>query len=65
MYTRTSSVGIAATYRLGGRGIELRLQAGDRDVCFLQSVQNGSGVHPAFYLMGIWGLFPRGKAAGA
>jgi hypothetical protein len=46
MYTRTSSVGIAATYGLGGRGIELHFQAGDRDVCLLHSVQNGFGAHP-------------------
>jgi hypothetical protein len=28
-------------------------------------VQNGSGAHPAFYPMDIWGDFPGGKATGA
>jgi hypothetical protein len=53
--SRDSSVGIAMSYWLDGRGsIPSRGK----------SVQTDSGAHPASYPKGILGSSPRGKAAG-
>jgi hypothetical protein len=62
---RESSVGLAARYKLYGRGVGVRFLAGARDFPLLHSTQPGSGAHPGSYLMGTWGSFPGGKAAGA
>jgi hypothetical protein len=60
-----SSIGIATGYGLESRGIEVRFSAGAGYFSLLQSVQTGSGAHPAAYPMGTRGLLPRRKAAGA
>jgi hypothetical protein len=46
-------------------GSRVRLQAGAGNFSLHHRFQNGSGPHPAFYLMGTRGSFPGGKAAGA
>jgi len=56
---RDSAVGIAIRYGLGGPGIEIPVGAR-----FSESIQIGSGAHPASYTMGT-GSFPRDKAARA
>jgi hypothetical protein len=53
-----SSVGIALDYGLEDRGARVRLPAGAGNVSLHHRVQNGSGAHPASYLMGTRGLFP-------
>jgi hypothetical protein len=60
-----SSVGIALGYGLEDRGSKVRFPAGARNFSLHQRVQNGSGAHPASYLMGIRGSYPGGKAARA
>jgi hypothetical protein len=54
---------MATGYGLDGRGVDSRQR---QDLYLLQSVQTGSGAHPASYPVGTrGGPFPRGKAAGA
>jgi hypothetical protein len=56
-----SSVGLATGYGFDGRASILGRA---RDFSLLNSVQTGSGAHPASYLMCIGGPFLEGKAAG-
>jgi hypothetical protein len=49
-------------YGLDDRAIEVRSPTGAEDFPSSPCVQTGSGVHPAFYLMGTGGSFPGGKA---
>jgi hypothetical protein len=60
-----SSVGIALGYGLDDRGSRVRFSAGAGNFSLDHRVQNGSGAHPASYLMGTKGSFPESKAAGA
>jgi hypothetical protein len=60
-----SSVGIALRYRLDDRGSRVRFPAGAGNFSLHHRVQNGSGAHPASYIMGTRGSFPGDKAAGA
>jgi hypothetical protein len=48
---RDSSVGIALGYGLDDRGSRVRLPAGAGNLSLHHNVQNGSGAHPASYLM--------------
>jgi hypothetical protein len=59
------SVGLAQGYGLDDRGSRVRFPAGAGNFSLLHRVQNGSGAHPASYLVGTRGSFPGGKAAGA
>jgi hypothetical protein len=52
-------------YGLDDGGSRFRFPARAGNFSLHHSVQNGSGVHPAFYPMGIRGSFPGGKAAGS
>jgi hypothetical protein len=63
--SRDSSVGIALGYGLDDQGSRVRFPAGAGNISFHHRVQNGSGVHPAFYPMATRGSFPGGKAAWA
>jgi hypothetical protein len=65
MLHRDSSVGIALGYGLDDRGCGVRFPAGAGNFSLHHSVQNGSGSHPASYLMDTRGSFPVGKPAGA
>ena len=56
-----SVVGIATKLRAGWSGVQLLV--GASDLCLLQNVQTGSGVHPAVYSMGT-GFFPGIKQLG-
>jgi hypothetical protein len=58
--SRDSSVGIATGWTVG-----VPFMPGAGHFSLLQSVQTGSGDHPASYPMDIGGSFPEGKAAGA
>jgi hypothetical protein len=58
-------VSIALGYGLDDRGYRVRFPAAAGNFSFHHRVQNGSGAHSATYPMGIRGLFPGGKAAGA
>jgi hypothetical protein len=60
--SRYSSVGIALGYGLDDRGSRIRFPAGAGNFSLRHHVQNGSGAHPAYYIVGT--TFPRGKAAG-
>jgi hypothetical protein len=62
---RDSSVGIALGYGLGDLGSGVRFPAGAGNFFLHHRVKNGSGVHPASYLMGTRGSSHSGKAAGA
>jgi hypothetical protein len=62
---RYSTVGIATDYGLDDGEIGVRIPVRSRIFSFLHVVQTGSGAHPASYPMGMWGSFPRDKAAGA
>jgi hypothetical protein len=62
--SRDSSVGIALGYGLGDRGSRVRFPAGAGNSSLYHRVKNGSGAHPASYLIGSRGSFPGGKAAG-
>jgi hypothetical protein len=53
-----SSVGIATRYGLDDRGSRVRLPEGAGNFSLHHRVQNGSGAHPASYLMGTRGYFP-------
>jgi hypothetical protein len=53
--SRDSSVGIALAYGLNGRDTRVRFSAGAGNFSFHHRVQNGSGAHPASYLMGTRG----------
>jgi hypothetical protein len=59
------SVGIALSYRLDDRRSRVRFPVGAGNFSLHHRVQNGSGAHPASYLMGARGSFPEGKVAGA
>jgi hypothetical protein len=63
-FSRDSAVGIATGYRLDDREVGIRVPVGSR-IFTSHVVQTGSGVHPTYYTLGTWGLFPGGKAAGA
>jgi hypothetical protein len=52
-------------YGLDDRGSRVRFRAGAGNFSLHHRVQNGSGAHPASYLMGTRGSFTEGKAAGA
>jgi hypothetical protein len=52
-------------YGLDDRGSMLRFPAGTGNFSLHHRVQNGSGAHPASYIMGTGGSFLGGKAAGA
>jgi hypothetical protein len=60
---RDSSVGIALGYGLDYRGSRVRFPAGAGNFSLHRRVQNGSGAHPAYYLMGARGSFPGGKVS--
>jgi hypothetical protein len=59
------SVGIALGYGLDDRGSRVRFPAGVGNFSLHHRVQNGSGVHPTSYPMGIRGSFFGGKAVRA
>jgi hypothetical protein len=61
--SRDSSVGIALGHGLDDRSSRVRFPAGAGNFS-LHRVQNGSGAHPASYLMGTGDCFPGDKAAG-
>jgi hypothetical protein len=63
--SRDSSVGTALGYGLDDRFSGVRFPEGTGNFSLHHRVQNGSGAHPASYLMGTRGSFPGGKAAGA
>jgi hypothetical protein len=63
--SRGSAVGIALGYGLDDRDCRVRFPAGTGNFSLYHRVQNGSGVHPARYPMGIRSSFPGGIAAGA
>jgi hypothetical protein len=65
LQSRDSSVGIALGCWLDDRGSRVRVPAGAGNFSLHHRVQNGSGTHPASYLMGTRGSFLGGKAAGA
>jgi hypothetical protein len=50
---------------LDDRGSMVRFPTGAGNFSLHHRVQNGSGAHPASYLMGTRGSFPGGKAAAA
>jgi hypothetical protein len=52
-------------YGLDDLSSRVRFPAGAGNFSLHHRVQNGSGAHPAFYLMGTKGSFLGGKAAGA
>jgi hypothetical protein len=58
------TVGIALGYGLDDRGSRVRFLAGAGNFSLHHCLQNGSGAHPASYLIGTRGSFPGGKAAG-
>jgi hypothetical protein len=55
-----SSVGMARSYWLDGRGIGVWVPVGS-GIVILHVVQTGSGVHPTSYPMGTGGSFPEVK----
>jgi hypothetical protein len=55
---------MATGYGLEDRGSRVRLPAGAGNFSLLHRVQNGSGAHPASYLMSTRGSFPGSKVAG-
>jgi hypothetical protein len=63
--SRDTSVGTELRYVLDDQGSMVRFSAEAGNFSPHHRVQNGSGAHPASYPMGIWGVFPGGKAAGA
>jgi hypothetical protein len=63
--SRDSSVGIALSCGLDDRGSMIRFLAMAGNFSLYYGIQNGSGAHPASYLMGTRGSFSGGKAAGA
>jgi hypothetical protein len=62
--SRDNSVGTALGYGLDNRGSRVRFPTGAGNFSLHHRVQNGSGAHPASYLMGTRGSFPGGKASG-
>jgi hypothetical protein len=60
-----TAVSIALGYGLDDWGSRIRFLVGARNFSLHHHVQNGSGVHPASYLIGTRGSFPGSKAAGA
>jgi hypothetical protein len=65
MDSRDSSVGIALGYGLDDRSSRVRFPAEAGDFSLHYRVQDGSGAHPASYIIGTGGSFPGGKAVGA
>jgi hypothetical protein len=63
--SRDSSVGITLGYGPDDRGSRVRFPAGAGNFSLYHRVQNGSGAHPASYLIGIRGSFPGVKTPGA
>jgi hypothetical protein len=63
--SRDSSAGVALGYGLDDRGSRVRFPEEAGNLSLHHRVQNGSGAHPASYLMGTKGSFLGGKAAGA
>jgi hypothetical protein len=59
------SVSIAPIYGLDDWGCGVWFLVWPGNVSLYHHIQNGSGVHPASYAMGIRDSFPGGKAAGA
>lgn len=64
LYGTQASVAGTVT-RLQGRGYGVQIPVGARDSFLYQNIQTSSRVHPASYLMGVWGYFAGGKVAGA
>jgi hypothetical protein len=60
-----SSVSIVLGYGLDDQGSRVQFPVGSGNFSLHHRIQNGSGVHPAFYPMGTRGSFPGDKAAGA
>jgi hypothetical protein len=60
---RDGSVGIAIGYGLDDRGYRVRVPGRAGNFSLHLRVQNGSGAHPAYYLMVTGGSFPGGKVA--
>jgi hypothetical protein len=58
-WSRGSSFGIATGYELDDRGVGFRVPVSSR-ISLLHVVQTDSEGHPASYLKGIGGSFPRG-----
>jgi hypothetical protein len=58
-----SSVSIALDYGQDNQGSRVQFLAGAGNCTLHHCVQNGSGAHPASYLMGTRGSFPGSKAA--
>jgi hypothetical protein len=54
-FLKDSSVGIALGYGLDDRGSRVPFPAGTGNFSLHHRVQNGSGAHPASYLMGTRG----------
>jgi hypothetical protein len=62
--SRDSSVGIATRLRLDDQGYRVRFPAGVGNFSLRCRLQNGSGAHPASYLMGTTDSFPGVKRPG-
>jgi hypothetical protein len=60
-----SSVGIVLGYGLDDRDSRVQFLAGAGNFSLHYRVQNGTGAHPASYLLGTGGYFPGDKAPGA
>jgi hypothetical protein len=60
-----SSVGIVLGYGLEDWGSRVRFSVWAGNSSLHHHIQNGSGAHPASYLMGTRGSFPGGEAARA
>jgi hypothetical protein len=60
--SRDSSVGIATSYKLNGRGVGVRVPVGARFFYSLHVARTGSGAYTA-YPVGTGGSFPGNKAA--
>jgi len=63
--TGVADISILNILGLDDRGSRVRFPAEAGNFSLHHRVQNGSGAHPASYLMGTGGSFPGGKAAGA
>jgi hypothetical protein len=60
-FDNTKSSGYSYGLRAGRREFDSRQE---QDIFLFSIVQTGSGARPAFYPMGTWVCFTRGKAAG-
>jgi hypothetical protein len=61
-WSRGSSGSIVSWLRAGRSGDRVLIPDRGRGFFSSPCIQTGSGAHPAFYLMGTGGPFPRGKA---